>query len=98
MKRLIVFLAALLLCACGGSDPLQSSDPTPAAPVSPYQPSIYKWGLRDLGKACGVKIGAAVTLSDFGDDSLRVILKRDFEAVTFGNEMNTTPLCRPPAN
>ena len=86
-NRLIVLLAAILLSACGGSDPLQPSDPAPAAPVSPYQPSIYKWGLRDLGKACGVKIGAAATWSDFGDDSLRVILKRDFEAVTFGNEM-----------
>jgi len=48
---------------------------------------VYKWGLRDLARANGLMIGTEFTSSQYGEDSLKVILKRDFEAVTFGNEM-----------
>ena len=42
-NRLIVLLAAILLSACGGSDPLQPSDPTPAA----QRGGITFWGVSD---------------------------------------------------
>ena len=61
-----------------------SQDPheeeTPAAPE-------FKWGLKDLARANGLLIGAEFTYGEYADDSLQVVLKRDFEAVTFGNEM-----------
>ena len=89
-RFLLCAFISVLLCACGGSDPLQIPDPgptTPVVPSDPYPPSVYKWGLKDLGRACGLKIGAECPWSEYSDDSLRVVLKRDFDAVTFGNEM-----------
>ena len=84
-------LSAVLLCACGGKDPLQVSDPgpyTPPDPASLYPASVFKWGLKDLARANGLLIGAEFTHSEYAsDDSLRVVMKRDFDAVTFGNEM-----------
>ena len=93
MKKtyLIAFLATALLCACGGNDPLKPDpvpDPQPYVPVDPNPPSVYKYGLRELAQANKLMIGAAFTYSEYAnDDSLKVVLKRDFEAVTFGNEM-----------
>ena len=93
MKKtyLIAFLATALLCACGGNDPLKPDpvpDPQPYVPVDPNPPSVYKYGLRELAQANKLMIGTAFTYSEYSnDDSLKVVLKRDFEAVTFGNEM-----------
>ena len=57
-------------------------------PRYPNPPSVYKYGLRELAQANGLTIGAAFTYSEYTmDDSLKVVLKRDFDAVTFGNEM-----------
>ena len=80
-------LAAALFCACDKKalDPVP--DPGPYVPFDPNPPSVYKWGLRELAQANGLMIGAEFTDPEYGDDSLKVILKRDFEAVTFGNEM-----------
>ena len=92
MKRFPILLTlSLLLCACGGKEPLNIPDPGPYKPLDPadlYPASVFKYGLKDLAKANGVMIGAEFTHGEYtGDDSLRVVLKRDFEAVTFGNEM-----------
>ena len=89
-------LAVVLCCACEKADPYTESDPpytpstpsTPSTPVSPYPESVLKWGLRELARANGLMIGAEFTHGEYSsDDSLKVVLKRDFEAVTFGNEM-----------
>ena len=60
----------------------------PPDPASFYPASVFKWGLKDLARANGLLIGAEFTCSEYAkDDSLRVVMKRDFDAVTFGNEM-----------
>ena len=88
-KSLLYLVVAVLLCACGGNDPLDPKpDPGPYVPVDPNPPSVYKYGLRELAQANKLMIGAAFTYSEYAmDDSLKVVLKRDFEAVSFGNEM-----------
>ena len=92
MKRFPILLTlSLLLCACGGKEPLDLTDPGPYVPLDPaslYPESVFKWGLKDLARANGLMIGAEFTRSEYeNDDSLRVVLQRDFEAITFGNEM-----------
>ena len=88
-RGLLFAFLPLLLCACGGTDPLKPSpSPGPYVPPDPNPPSVYKYGLRELAQANGLTIGAAFTYSEYTmDDSLKVVLKRDFDAVTFGNEM-----------
>ena len=85
-----ILLAGVLLCACG-EKPLDIPDDPytpPTTPVDKTPQSVYKYGLRELARANGLLIGAEYTYSEYSqDDSLRVVLKRDFEAVTFGNEM-----------
>ena len=85
-----ILIAAALLSSCG-EKPLDIPDDPytpPSTPVDKTPQSVYKYGLRDLAKANGLLIGAEYTYSEYSqDDSLRVVLKRDFEAVTFGNEM-----------
>jgi len=89
IRLLLPTIFAVLLCACGGTDPLKPSpSPGPYVPPDPNPPSVYKYGLRELAQANGLTIGAAFTYSEYTmDDSLKVVLKRDFDAVTFGNEM-----------
>ena len=91
---LLLLLAAWVWCACEKQDPEPPVTPEiptlpePYVPKDPNPPSVYKWGLRELARANGLMIGAEFTYSEYAqDDSLKVILKRDFEAVTFGNEM-----------
>lgn len=90
-KPLILLLSAALLCSCGGKEPLDIPAPGPYKPYNPfddYPASIFKYGLKDLAKANGLMIGAEFTYGEYAaDDSLRVVMKRDFETVTFGNEM-----------
>ena len=87
---LFLLLGAAILCSCEKEEPYTLPD------YSGYQSgtagtdamsSVYKYGLRELAQACGLMIGAEYTYGEFADDSLKVVLKRDFEAVTFGNEM-----------
>ena len=91
IRLLLPTIFAVLLCACGGNDPLDPDpkpNPGPYVPVDPNPPSVYKYGLRELGRANKLLIGAAFTYGEYaGDDSLKVVLARDFESVTFGNEM-----------
>ena len=95
-RLLLPALFAVLLCACGGNDPLDPKpDPGPYVPVDPNPPSVYKYGLRELGRANKLLIGAAFTYGEYaGDDSLKVVLARDFESVTFGNEMKHDGIVR----
>lgn len=87
----LLILAAALACACEKDEtrpPITPNPPEPYVPADPNPPSVYKWGLRELAQANGLMIGAEFTRSEYAqDDSLKVVLKRDFEAVTFGNEM-----------
>ena len=93
MKKLSLILASLLaLAVCSSchkevvehfAKPTDVVNPNPPAP-----PTVYEYGLKDLANEVGLKIGAAFTRSEYyQDDSVAVLLKRDFEAVTFGNEM-----------
>ena len=90
--RLFVLLSVALLCACGKEDPVTPNDPPkqtePAKPAEPQPAAVDKWGLKDLARACGLTIGAEFTYSEYTKDAkLKEVLKRDFDAVTFGNEM-----------
>ena len=93
MKKynLLFLFLSILLCACEGKgklDPDPTPDPKPYVIPDPNPPSVYKYGLRELARANNLLLGAAFTYNEYaGDDSLEVVLKRDFEAVTFGNEM-----------
>ena len=95
---LLPALAALTLVSACGKDypftlPETNTDPEPVVPPDPTpepepepDPSEI-WGLTDLASACGLMIGTEFTYGEYSDDSLKVVMKRDFEAVTFGNEM-----------
>ena len=86
---LLVSLA--FLCACEKEEPVTPYTPPtkpsePAMPTETQPTALDKWGLKDLARACGLMIGAEFTYSEYGE-ALMGILKRDFDAVTFGNEM-----------
>ena len=85
----IILLVSALMCSCDEKiTPDNKPDPGPYTPVDNTPAAVYKWGLKDLAKANGLLIGAEFSYSTYvNDDSLRVVLGRDFEAVTFGNEM-----------
>ena len=90
--RLLVLLSVALLCACEKDDPVTTyTPPPPTEPTTPTDPTptaVDKWGLKELAKACGLMIGAEFTYGEYLQDAnLKEVLKRDFEAVTFGNEM-----------
>lgn len=93
LRHLLPFFAASLVWACGSKDNPVSTHTTPDPPSPPVTPvdevkPIDKWGLKDLAQACGLMIGAEFTYGEYtADDKLKDVLKRDFEAVTFGNEM-----------
>ena len=75
-----ILIAAVLSSSCGKEELPVPADTTPA--------SVYKYGLKDLARANGLVIGAEFSYATYQkDDSLKVVLRRDFEAVTFGNEM-----------
>ena len=62
--------------------------PQPQTPIDPNPPSVYKYGLRELARANDLLLGTAFTYYEYAFDSqLKEVLKRDFDAVTFGNEM-----------
>lgn len=86
---LLLALAAMLFSACEKADPNppQPYNPQPYVPVDPNPPSVYKWGLEELAQANHLLLGTEFTFGEYGTDSIKVILNRDFEAVTFGNEM-----------
>ena len=81
--------AGALLLSCTKQDPVTPKPkPDPGSLADFYPASVYKWGLKDLARACDLLIGAEFTYGEYGqDDSLKVVLKRDFDATVFGNEM-----------
>ena len=87
--RIFVWLSVALMCACGKEDPVTPTNPsTPTEPAESQPSAVEKWGLKDLARACGLTIGAEFTYSEYTQDAaLKEVLKRDFDAVTFGNEM-----------
>ena len=91
-NRLFFLLVSLaLVCACGKEEPVTPYTPPeppeePTVPTEQEPSALDKWGLKDLARACGLKIGAEFTFSEYVQ-TLKDILVRDFDAVTFGNEM-----------
>lgn len=95
----LMLMAVVFLASCEEKDdPVQSFDTGTYVPpqpnngnntnTNPSDSNEYKYGLKDLARANDLLIGAAFTYSEYAyDDSLKVVLKRDFDAVTFGNEM-----------
>ena len=101
MKRIwtFVLLAALAPAAvssCGKDDPTpvtpEKPDEKPVTPVTPDppQPKVVdydKYALKDLAEKAGLKLGVSFTYGEYQNTQVAEILKRDFSAVTFGNEM-----------
>ena len=92
MKRshwFFVLFSLAVLCACEKEDPVTPDTPYTPTETGEQKPSaVDKWGLKDLARACGLLIGAEFTYSEYTQDAvLKEVLKRDFDAVTFGNEM-----------
>ena len=88
---LSLLLAFALTCACSKDDtrpPVTPTPPDPVVPVGPDPGSDSERGLKDLAQACGLVVGAEFTYSEYSQDKpLQEVLKRDFDVVTFGNEM-----------
>ena len=101
LRRILPVIGALsLVCACGKNDPepyvpVQGNPQTPSTPPKENTGPIYKYGLRELAQANKLMIGSEFTYGEYADDSLKVVLKRDFEAVTFGNEMKNDQIVTP---
>ena len=91
-NRLFFLLVSFaLVCACGKEDPVTPYTPPeppeePTVPTEQEPTALDKWGLKDLARACRLKIGAEFTFSEYVQ-TLKDILVRDFDALTFGNEM-----------
>ena len=92
MKKIwtLVLLAALAGAAassCGKDDPIPV---TPEKPDTP-QPKVVdydKYALKELAEKAGLKLGVSFTYWEYRNNTqVANILKRDFAAVTFGNEM-----------
>jgi Beta-1,4-xylanase len=99
MKRIwtLVLLAALAGAAassCGKDEPTPVTPEKPDTPVTPDPPKpkvvdYDKYALRELAEKAGLKLGVSFTYGEYQQNPKVVaeILKRDFAAVTFGNEM-----------
>ena len=102
MKRIwtLVLLAALAPAAvssCGKDDPTPVTpgkpDEKPVTPVTPDppQPKVVdydKYALKEVAGKAGLKLGVSFTYWEYRNNpKVADILKRDFAAVTFGNEM-----------
>ena len=84
MKKIgtLVLLSTLVLAAvsCGKEDP---------TPITPQKVVDYdKYNLKDVAAKAGLKLGVSFTYWEYRNNAkVADILKRDFAAVTFGNEM-----------
>ena len=96
MKKLSLIFMSLLVAAgllsCQREvvevfdKPTDVVNPNPPEPTP--EPTVYEYGLSELAEKLGLKLGVAMTHSEyFQNDSIAVLLQRDFDAVTFGNEM-----------
>ena len=101
MKKIwiLVVLSALAAGAvsCGKEDlppitPEKPDDkpvtPDPPTPPAPKVVDYDKYNLKDLAAKAGLKLGVSFTYWEYRNNAkVADILKRDFAAVTFGNEM-----------
>ena len=93
-KCLLIALAGLLLASCGKDDPVpvtpEKSEEKPVMP-DPPAPKVVdydKYNLKDVAAKAGLKLGVSFTYWEYRNNAaVQDILKRDFAAVTFGNEM-----------
>lgn len=99
MKKLSAYILLSLILLAGqscGKDPQpvtpsgqggneKPEPPTPTDPVVDYE----KYQLKDLAATAGIKLGVSFTYWEYSRNTSFVsnILRRDFAAVTFGNEM-----------
>ena len=93
MKRLsaqilpALFLAAVLSCEKNPQPVTPSEKPVDPDPPTPAQVVDYdKYQLKDLAAKAGIKLGVSFTYGEYCSP-VEEILKKDFAAVTFGNEM-----------
>ena len=98
MKKIgtLVLLSTLVLAAvsCGKEDPTpitpQKPEEKPVTPDPPAQKVVDydKYNLKDVAAKAGLKLGVSFTYWEYRNNAkVADILKRDFAAVTFGNEM-----------
>ena len=99
MKKLtlLILLSALLAAAgsCAKNEPIVPSDNPPGKEVTPDPPTppvkvvdYDKYALGVLALEAGVRLGVSFTYWEYRQNTpVQNILKRDFTAVTFGNEM-----------
>ena len=92
-----MILAAAVL-SCGKENPDKTEPEKPVEkPVQTVKVLDYGTAdLKDLAAKAGIRLGAAFTYGEYTkSDSVAVILKRDFAAVTFGNEMKHDAIVQP---
>ena len=98
MKRLttLILLSAVLAAAgsCAKNQPIFPDNPggkevTPDPPTPPVKVVDYdKYAMGELALKAGVRLGVSFTYWEYRlNTAVQNILKRDFTAVTFGNEM-----------
>ena len=98
MKRIWTFvllaaLAAGAASSCGKDEPTPVTPEKPDTPVTPDppQPKVVdydKYALKEVAEKAGLKLGVSFTYGEYQQNpKVAEILKRDFAAVTFGNEM-----------
>ena len=98
MKKIgtLVLLSTLALAvvSCGKEDPTpitpQKPEEKPVTPDPPAQKEVDydKYNLKDVAAKAGLKLGVSFTYGEYQRNTkVAEILKRDFAAVTFGNEM-----------
>ena len=94
-KSSLFILASLLLlgaASCGKDDPVKY-DPPVVDPPTPSTPTVKvvdydKYDLKELAAKAGLKLGVSFTYWEYRNNAaVAGILRRDFAAVTFGNEM-----------
>ena len=98
MKKILTLallsVLAFAASSCGKEDPTHITpskpDEKPVTPDPPAQKVVDydKYNLKDVAAKAGLKLGVSFTYWEYRNNAkVADILKRDFAAVTFGNEM-----------